>query len=135
MSWTDEKVSDLMRLWDAGYSASAIGRQIGMSKNAVIGKAHRLGLKPRPSPIKRSVVKILPEPTPLRPTLVDPTPMPLRPEPSLAERANGPKCRWPIGDPGETSFHFCELPSIPGKPYCSEHCARAYITRSRTAAA
>ena len=135
MSWTDEKVSDLMRLWDAGYSASAIGRQIGMSKNAVIGKAHRLGLKPRPSPIKRSVAKILPEPTPLRPTVVDPTPMPLRPEPSFTERTNGPKCRWPIGDPGEMDFHFCERPSLPGKPYCAEHCARAYITRSRTAAA
>ena len=57
MSWTEERIEDLRRLWDAGYSASAIGKQIGMSKNAVIGKAHRLGLRARPSPIRRNAPK------------------------------------------------------------------------------
>jgi GcrA cell cycle regulator len=52
MSWNEERVQELTRLWDAGQSASQIGKALGMSKNAVIGKAHRLKLPPRPSPIR-----------------------------------------------------------------------------------
>ena len=40
-------------------------------------------------------------------------------------------CLWPIGDPGDKDFHFCGEPSVQGKPYCEEHCAKAYITKSR----
>lgn len=54
--WTADKVVNLTRLWRNGYSASAIGKTIGMSRNAVIGKAGRLGLEPRESPIKRAPV-------------------------------------------------------------------------------
>ena len=53
MSWTDEKIAELKRLWLEGKSTGEIGKIIGMSKNAVVGKAHRLGLESRPSPIKR----------------------------------------------------------------------------------
>lgn len=53
MSWTPERIDELKRLWDAGHSASEIGKQLGVSKNAVVGKAHRLKLAARPSPIKR----------------------------------------------------------------------------------
>ena len=53
MSWNEERIDALKRLWGAGYSASAIGKMIGVSKNAVVGKAHRLKLPARPSPIKR----------------------------------------------------------------------------------
>ena len=52
MSWTQERIEELTRLWEAGQSASQIGRVLGMSKNAVIGKAHRLKLPARPSPIR-----------------------------------------------------------------------------------
>ncbi|MFD1381523.1 GcrA family cell cycle regulator [Fodinicurvata halophila] len=41
------------------------------------------------------------------------------------------KCQWPIGDPSQPDFHFCESPAAPGRPYCAEHCAMAYITRSK----
>ena len=51
MSWTDEKIEDLKKLWAKGLSTAEIGRELGVSKNAVVGKSHRLGLKPRPSPI------------------------------------------------------------------------------------
>ncbi|HIP80004.1 MAG TPA: GcrA cell cycle regulator, partial [Kiloniellaceae bacterium] len=53
MTWTEERVAELMRLWEAGRSASEIGRLLGVSKNSVVGKAHRMKLAARPSPIKR----------------------------------------------------------------------------------
>jgi GcrA cell cycle regulator len=54
MSWTDERIEILRNLWDRGMSASQISEQLGgnITRNAVIGKAHRLGLKSRPSPVK-----------------------------------------------------------------------------------
>ncbi len=53
MSWTSERIEELKQLWEAGHSASEIGKKLGVSKNAVVGKAHRLKLAARPSPIKR----------------------------------------------------------------------------------
>lgn len=54
--WTQDLITELTRLWNEGLSTSEIGRRIGVSKNAVVGKAHRLGLDTRPSPIKRTGV-------------------------------------------------------------------------------
>ncbi len=50
-----------------------------------------------------------------------------------ATRAHGgsSSCLWPIGDPSTPEFHFCGAEAVPGKPYCLEHCARAYVTRTR----
>ena len=53
MGWTDEQVEELKRLWDKGLTTGEIGKVLGVSKNAVVGKAHRLGLNSRPSPIRR----------------------------------------------------------------------------------
>jgi GcrA cell cycle regulator len=53
MEWTDETIQRLRILWDEGHSTAEIGRRLGMSKNAVVGKAHRLDLPARPSPIRR----------------------------------------------------------------------------------
>ena len=58
MGWTPELIKDLKRLWNKGLTTVEIGNRIGMSKNAVVGKAHRLGLEGRPSPIKREKKKI-----------------------------------------------------------------------------
>ncbi|GAB4376932.1 MAG: GcrA family cell cycle regulator [Kiloniellaceae bacterium] len=136
-----------MRLWEAGRSASEIGRLLGVSKNSVVGKAHRMKLKARPSPIKRGAAPQVRRPAvapiakpaaaqaaPAAPKQVEvraaqPAPRPARP----AARASGkgPNCLWPIGDPGDQDFHFCGAPAVPGKPYCDEHCARAYIVRTR----
>jgi GcrA cell cycle regulator len=53
MSWTDERIDKLMKMWEGGSTASQIAEELGgVSRNAVIGKAHRLGLKARPSPVK-----------------------------------------------------------------------------------
>jgi len=154
MTWTDERIDQLTELWGAGQSASQIGKALGMSKNAVIGKAHRLKLPPRPSPIRkeRSTSRPKPRSVPRLQTAAPPPPeavppAPVRPEAAAlrrvietvprivrrpARRANGgPGCLWPIGDPGDADFHFCGDSSVPGKPYCDEHCAKAYIVKSR----
>ncbi|MDE2172311.1 MAG: GcrA cell cycle regulator, partial [Sphingomonadales bacterium] len=53
MSWTDERIEKLTKMWEGGSTASQIADELGgVSRNAVIGKAHRLGLKARPSPVK-----------------------------------------------------------------------------------
>ena len=55
MSWTDERIETLKKMWEGGSTASQIAEELGgVSRNAVIGKAHRLGLKSRPSPVKSS---------------------------------------------------------------------------------
>src|SRR5262245_64388203 len=62
MSWTDERIEKLTKMWEGGSTASQIADELGgVSRNAVIGKAHRLGLKSRPSPVKANDK---PEPTP-----------------------------------------------------------------------
>ncbi len=134
MSWTDERITELTRLWTAGYSASAIGRMLGVSKNAVVGKAHRMRLQGRPSPIRRDQRAPARRRVPMPSQPMDRRPAAPVPPPRWTVRrreAGGPACLWPLGDPGEADFHFCGAPAVEGKPYCPEHCARAYITRSR----
>ncbi len=139
MSWTEEKVAVLRQYWGSGKSASEIAEIIGgMSRNAVIGKAHRLGLAGRPSPIKERKVKPK-QPAPL--ANGTPTPAPAQPAPkapvdnvvellpgggatilSLTERM----CRWPHGDPKQPGFRFCGKPAVEGTSYCAEHLKMAY---------
>ncbi|WP_066560358.1 GcrA family cell cycle regulator [Croceicoccus bisphenolivorans] len=65
MSWTDERIEKLTKMWESGSTASQIAEELGgVSRNAVIGKAHRLGLKARPSPVKEKPVKAKPAPKP-----------------------------------------------------------------------
>lgn len=128
MSWTDEKVAVLRRYWGSGKSASEIAEIIGgMSRNAVIGKAHRLGLAGQPSPIKdRKKPAQRPEPV-------------ATPAPKLVARAERDPvdgatilaltermCRWPHGDPKKPGFQFCGRIASPGMSYCSEHMKLAY---------
>ena len=57
MEWNDEVISRLRDLWTEGHSTAEIGRRLGVSKNAIVGKAHRLDLPARPSPIRRSLAE------------------------------------------------------------------------------
>jgi GcrA cell cycle regulator len=120
MDWTDEKISELTGMWSAGLTAGAIGKQLGITKNAVVGKVHRLGLKSRPSPIRqKSIAKHVAEkPAPRIFTLADMSPQ---------------TCRWPSGDPKHADFRCCGRRVSEGKPYCPEHCDIAYVKYNKVA--
>jgi GcrA cell cycle regulator len=150
MEWTEERIEALRSLWMQGLTASQIAERLGgISRNAVIGKAHRLGLSARPSPIKREAgAKPVPMPRPAAraalpqgesapaPAIAAPAPQPdLTPKTTGQAPAGSSKgCMWPIGDPKQPGFHFCGAPSEPGRPYCSQHCAAAYHKRAVDAA-
>ncbi len=215
MSWTDERIDRLKAMWAEGSTASQIAEDLGgVSRNAVIGKAHRLGLESRPSPVKAGEEKArqakqataapakaaAPKPAPA-PKAATPPPaaeprapaprpvkeaagddaMPVAPihrpsgvaakegntiqyrsvgpggfirqgpgdtqapippapprrlvpaKPSLEVKdktglldLNDRICRWPMGHPGESDFHFCGREANPGYPYCVDHCGVAY---------
>lgn len=178
MDWTAEAIDALRALWAEGHSTAEIGRRMGISKNAVVGKAHRLNLPARPSPIRREAMEASqarsqvvaaapvqppvaerpappppappPAPTPLMATTtLAPATRPLVAAPELAvpraapprravpapatavvrpfQRSGGRSCCWPIGEPGTPEFRFCTAEAIPGKPYCPEHAAVAYV--------
>src|SRR3990170_1974547 len=75
MSWTEERIATLTKMWEGGATASQIADELGgVSRNAVIGKAHRLGLKSRPSPVKANE----PKPAPARPKEVEARPAPTK---------------------------------------------------------
>ncbi len=142
MSWTDDRIEMLKAHWDAGKTASQIAEALGegVSRNAVIGKAHRLGLEARPSPVKvsevvaavvdavvgaaESVVAAVTAPkVPKRPSRPA---VPAKPVRTTLLDLSEKVCKWPIGHPGETDFHFCGKAAQASFPYCTEHCAIAY---------
>ena len=120
--WTDERLEELKKLWAQGLSISQIGEALGVSRNAIAGKAHRMGLPKRPSPIsKKKVEKPRVEP------VVDEQDLPLRLELRQLVWSRS-KCCWPTGDPKKNGFVFCGDTVVPGKPYCLPHCKEAYTT-------
>ncbi|AHI26595.1 GcrA cell cycle regulator [Komagataeibacter xylinus] len=89
MEWTEETIARLRDLWQQGLSTAEIGRQLSVTKNAVVGKAHRLGLKPRPSPIRRAA-KAAPAPAteaPVAPAVAESAPVAPKPEVTAAPAA------------------------------------------------
>lgn len=142
MSWNDERVEQLKKLWAEGLSAAEIGKRMDTSKNAIIGKAHRMGLPSRPSPIRsKTAAKAKPKkPTQNKPEAA-PVITPPKPKPKVEEKKVTPaamaaspvlttkrgQCAWPFSDPDKPDFHFCGKPALSGKPYCQEHYDIAYI--------
>ena len=140
MSWNDENVARLKELWDQGLPTAQIGKLLGFTKNAVVGKAHRIGLERRPSPIRRTAVK------PDRKKARSPVMPKLNFEnkqdevnqknevsnfqpvvKNLLNLSTKRGCEWPQGHPDEADFHFCGKDRFEDKPYCLEHCAVAYV--------
>jgi len=156
MAWTEERVETLTKLWAEGLSASQIANRLGeVTRNAVIGKVHRLGLsgrattsriktaRPRKSAARAKraarVVRFPGSMTArevLRKSVPDTLPehkfelegeldIPLE-ERATIETLTPHSCRWPIGDPTHDDFHFCGREKIPGLPYCEFHSHKAY---------
>ncbi len=153
MQWTEDRVERLKQLWAEGLSASRIAAELGgITRNAVIGKVHRLGLsgrvksssggqprprRPRaerpqrsstPATAGNTALKIDPKERP-RP-VAEPVPLEELVIP-ISERATilsltETTCKWPIGDPGHPDFHFCGRKADTGIPYCAHHARIAY---------
>ena len=142
MSWNDEKVAKLKELWGKGNTASQIAEIIGgISRNAVIGKAHRLNLsakiktrtaisnqsfdsdkinniktkKGRKSKFKSLLIEKDFEPE----------------NPKQLEELDENSCKWPIGHPNEKSFYFCGRSSLKDFSYCKLHLLYAYQPKSK----
>ncbi len=147
MEWNDDTIARIRTLWAEGHSTAEIGRRMGVTKNAIVGKAHRLILPPRPSPIRRNPGEgHSPRPVAAKrasgPTLPSleaaaPASRPLptaRPMPVLRTVPAQPRpagrvsaCCWPLGEPGTPTFRFCGDSAMQAKPYCAEHAALAYV--------
>ncbi|MEL7029708.1 MAG: GcrA family cell cycle regulator [Pseudomonadota bacterium] len=146
MTWTDERVDLLKKYWTEGLSASQIaGKLGGVTRNAVIGKVHRLGLSGRATPARpergrASPARAKPAVTPgVQRDAAISEPKPVYPEPEWSppivlqsgEKATvttlkSQMCKWPVGDPTHEDFHFCGQPALAGKPYCAYHARLAY---------
>ena len=141
MSWNDDNVARLRDLWDQGLPTAQIGKLLGFTKNAVVGKAHRIGLETRPSPVRRTAAK--PDRkkarSPITPKLNFEIPKEENKETqrlheifqpavkNLVTNKNKRGCEWPDGHPDESGFKFCGQERFEEKPYCLDHCAVAYV--------
>lgn len=150
VSWDEARIEQLKKLWSEGLSASQIAGELGgVTRNAVIGKVHRLGLsgraKSKPAAVARPRQKVVK--APVRTTqvvtrgnlamveLVDATPVempqrenvvvPMSRKISIMELREG-VCRWPIGDPMHADFAYCGGDCSVGKTYCEAHSRMAY---------
>lgn len=152
-TWTDERVELLKKLWSDGLSASQIAGEIGnVTRNAVIGKVHRLGLSGRgkakaastprakkpsrtpsaPSSITQSAAS---QPVALAPgkpgidsartAALDDVVVPISERVTIMDLRES-MCRWPMGDPTKPDFRFCGARSLSGLPYCTHHARIAY---------
>jgi GcrA cell cycle regulator len=137
MSWTEEKVAKLKELWTKGHTASQIAETLGdTTRNAVIGKAHRLNLEARaPSkqssqtstsvnrPVRRGSAPISRK-AKFQSILLDKS---FEPEnPKSLEELTDQTCKWPIGHPNEEKFYFCGRKPEGEFPYCKLHVLYAF---------
>ena len=161
LGWTDERVELLKKLWADGLSASQIAAELtGVTRNAVIGKVHRLGLSgrakapapttPRPkkvathrpasdthersepsvtsvgnAAVKLNVVPVARPQVEAQPKIYSLSDAPLVENAGILDLTEQ-TCKWPVGDPGDSSFHFCARRSETGIPYCGYHARVAY---------
>ena len=143
MSWTEEKVAKLKELWGKGNTASQIAEIIGgISRNAVIGKAHRLNLsakiKTRNVPTNqtfensaenKNIKNKRGRRSKFKSLIVEKD---FEPEnPKQLEELDENSCKWPIGHPNEKSFYFCGRSSLKDFSYCKLHLLYAYQPKGK----
>ena len=140
MSWTDEKVAKLRDLWGKGSTASQIAEILGgVSRNAVIGKAHRLNLSGKIIAKKSSNNKNIDKSKNLnfkkvrrgkfKSIIIDKD---FEPEnPKQLEELDENSCKWPIGHPNEENFYFCGRTSLKDFSYCKLHLLYAFQPKNK----
>ncbi|EJU09914.1 GcrA cell cycle regulator [Sphingomonas sp. LH128] len=122
MSWTDERIEKLTKMWEGGSTASQIADELGgVSRNAVIGKAHRLGLKARPSPVKANEKPARPAPAPKKPkpevtAAPEPAPAPAPRVEAPVARAAAPAPQPPVQRAEPSSAPAADAPAAPPQP-------------------
>ena len=151
VGWTDDRVEQLKKLWEAGLSASQIAAELGnITRNAVIGKVHRLGLSGRaksPSSSAPRQRKVRPPQQMMRinrpvsrgnTALAQAFEVEAEPDPiaydnvvPMSQRLNllqlnENTCHWPVGDPSSPDFFFCGGKALESLPYCAHHSRVAY---------
>ena len=151
MSWNDERVELLSKLWLEGRSASQIAAELGLgvTRNAVIGKVHRLGLSgrakvpahaaaPRVRPKQKPNEERAPVPVAAEPKGPADDGVPVPPPRPIADvvipfstrvtimELRDTMCRWPIGDPPSADFRYCGSRTGDTGPYCQEHARMAF---------
>jgi GcrA cell cycle regulator len=147
MGWTDERVELLKKLWADGLSASQIAAELGgITRNAVIGKVHRLGLSgrakspsssaPRPRKARSSGHMIRVQRPQVRGNNALAYDYEVEAEPEMLEipmeqrktllQLSEKTCHWPVGDPSAPDFFFCGGESANDQPYCTFHCRVAF---------
>ena len=143
MSWTEEKVAKLKELWGKGNTASQIAEIIGgISRNAVIGKAHRLNLSAKiktrtaissknfHSSVQQNFIKIKRgRKNKFKSLIIEKD---FEPEnPKQLEELDENSCKWPIGHPDEKDFYFCGRTSLKDFSYCKLHLLYAYQPKGK----
>ena len=143
MSWTDEKVAKLKELWGKGNTASQIAQIIGgISRNAVIGKAHRLNLsakiKTRTATSNKNVDNSVEKSnvqykrgrkSKFKSLIIEKN---FEPEnPKQLEELDESSCKWPVGHPDEKNFYFCGRSSLKDFSYCKLHLLYAYQPKGK----
>jgi len=156
MSWTDERVELLKKMWLEGLSASQIANELahGITRNAVIGKVHRLGLSgrvksPSPAPARPRAktrpdednrgpstpvvhgnlavaAELRPAPAPAPRRAAEDVVIPMSERVSIMDLRES-MCRWPLGDPSSPDFRYCGAKmQVAIGPYCAHHARIAY---------
>ena len=150
--WTEEQVEKLRQMWEQGKTSNEIAKKLGVTKNSIVGKVHRLCLKARPSPIKSKEDKsenLTQQENYAAEETISANAMTeekfVENEKAQSSAKNGKKvtrcikltdldshtCRWPIGDPRDDDFCFCGRKVRAGQTYCDEHSQVAYVNALR----